>query len=94
MSKIFFTVDQETRVIPLCDWGENVESDPDWIVGDIPGIAYESHGIPLYKYVSGEIVQRTSEEIEADINALPPEEPSEQEMLRADVDFLLMLMEE
>lgn len=45
-------------------------------------------GIPLYKYVDGEVLQRTEEEIAADRAAIPEPPPTAQEQLRADVDFL------
>lgn len=50
--------------------------------------------IPLYKYEDGEVVRRTEEEIEADRAALPvPEEtPSAEEQLRADVDYLAIMV--
>lgn len=45
-------------------------------------------GIPLYKYLKGNIVPRTEEEIQADIDALPEPEPTPMEQLRADIDFI------
>lgn len=33
---------------------------------------YNEHGIPNYKLVNGEAVERTAEEIQADIDAIPP----------------------
>ena len=33
---------------------------------------YEEHGIPNYKLVDGEAVRRTADEIQADIDAIPP----------------------
>lgn len=45
-------------------------------------------GVPLYKYDGGQVVPRTAGEIEADQAATPAPPPSEQERLRADVDFL------
>lgn len=52
---------------------------------------YDMIGIPLYKWDGTQIVARTKEEIEADRAAIPPAPPSEQEQLRADVDFLLAI---
>lgn len=49
---------------------------------------YTMDGIPLYKYVDGEVIKRTEEEIAADRAAIPAPPPSAQEQLRADVDFL------
>lgn len=45
-------------------------------------------GIPLYKYVDGQVVERAEEEIAADRFSIPEPPPSAQEQLRADVDFL------
>ena len=92
--KIFYTVDKQSRVWPACDWTADIEPDESWHVGNIPGVAYEEHGVPLYKEKNGSIVQRTDAEIQADINAQPIPDPTENELLRADVDYLLMLMGE
>jgi len=48
-------------------------------------------GIPLYKWDGRQILSRTEEEIEADRAAIPAPPPSEQERLRADVDYLAAL---
>ena len=88
--KIFYTIDETSRVIPCCDWNENISPDEDWHVGDIPGAAYEEHGIPLYKEVNGAITARTAEEIQADIDAIPVPDPTPIDYLTADVDFLTM----
>lgn len=50
-------------------------------------------GIPRYRWDGEQAVERTEEELEADRAAVPAPAPTEQEMLRADVDFLLMMME-
>lgn len=53
---------------------------------------YTEDGIPLYCCWDGEqVVRRSEEEVQADRAALPAPAPSEQERLRADVDFLLAL---
>ena len=49
---------------------------------------YTMDGIPLYKWDGSQVVPRTAEEIEADRSAIPVPPPSEQERLRADVDFI------
>ena len=92
--RIYYIVDEKSRVFPCCDWNESIDPNPDWFAGDIPDNAYEEHGIPLYKRYNEAIVARTASEVQADIDALPVPEPTPQEMLRADVDFLLMLLEE
>lgn len=52
-------------------------------------------GIPLYKYVDGEIVQRSQEELDADYDELAqqevPDKITEMEQLRADVDYIAAL---
>ena len=45
-------------------------------------------GIPLYRWDGERVVRRSEEEVQADRAAIPPPPPSEQERLRADVDFL------
>lgn len=47
--------------------------------------------LPLYKWENGQVIARTEEEIEAQRAQIPPPPPSEQEQLRADVDFLAAL---
>ena len=51
----------------------------------------DMYGIPIYKWDGEAVQRRTAEEIEADRAALPPAPPSEQERVRADVDFLLTI---
>ena len=51
------------------------------------------NGVWLYKLVDGRIVSRTDTEIQEDIDAIPLPEPTLEERLRADVDYLLMLVE-
>ena len=89
--KIFYTTDEQSRVFPCCDWREDIEPGEDWKVGDMPGAAYEEHGIPLYKEENGEITVRSQEEIAADIAALPVPEPTELDRLRADIDYIMMM---
>lgn len=90
--KIYFTVDSNNRVIPCCDYYEDIQPDADWILGELPdnSDAYEEHCVPLWKYINGEIVHRTDAEIQADIEDLPVPDPTEIEQLQADVDYLGM----
>ena len=55
------------------------------------GGLYTMDGIPRYKWDGSAAVLRTEEELEADRAARPEPEPTEQEQLRADVDFLLAM---
>lgn len=48
-------------------------------------------GVPLYKYVDGQITKRSEEEIQKEIDQIPPPPPSEIEQIRADVDFLAVM---
>ena len=88
--RIFFTTDDKLCVYPCCD-DSGQEPEAGWYSGEIDGSAYETHGIPIYKYVDGRITDRTESEIQADIDAMPVPEPTEAELLRADIDYLLML---
>lgn len=56
----------------------------------LPQPLYTDEGVPRYKLTDGAIVERTQEELEADLAGLvEPVTPLEQ--LRADVDFLAAL---
>lgn len=59
--------------------GKRTEENPRWLTNE---------GIPLYKWDGEKVVRRTDEEIEADRAAIPAPPPSEQERIRADIDFL------
>jgi len=52
---------------------------------------YTMDGIPLYRWDREAIVPRTEEEIAAGRAAIPAPPPSEQERLRADVDYIAAL---
>lgn len=92
--QIYFTIDNKNRVHPCCDYSPEIEPESDWIVGTLSDNAYEEHGVPLYKYVSGQVVARTQQEVQADIDAIPVPDPTPEEILRADVDYLLMMIDE
>lgn len=88
--KIYYTLDNRNRIYPCCDWSEDIEPDESWHIGEIEAPAYEEHGVSLWKEVNGQCVRRTAEEVQADVDAIPLPEPTEEEQLRADVDFLTM----
>ncbi len=48
-------------------------------------------GIPLYKWDGGQAVKRTDEELAIDRAAIPALPPTEQERLRADVDYIAVM---
>ena len=75
------------------DWGTEIDSG----CGDqyhhaqgnyFPQPIYTEDGIPRYKLVDGQAVERTEEEIGADRETIPAPPPTVQEQLRADIDFL------
>lgn len=101
-SKVYVRVDDHSRIV-RCEGGYTTPMDlADWIqidegVGDkynlcqsnyFDGGIYTSDGIPKYKLVDGQPVERTEEEIEADRAAIPAPPPTAQEQMRADIDFL------
>ena len=92
--KFYYILDEENRVIPVSDWNENIQPGDDWKMADIEGKKYDENWIPLYKEVNGEVITRTAEEIQADRVKTDLPEPDEMERLRADVDYLLMLLED
>lgn len=53
---------------------------------------YTPDGIPLYKWDGGAVQTRTEAEIAADRAAITPP-PTAQEQLRADVDYLSMMLD-
>lgn len=53
---------------------------------------YDMDGIPLYKWDGEQIIYRTNKEIEADRAAIPTPPPSETEQLRADMDYLAIML--
>lgn len=53
---------------------------------------YTDEGIPRYKLVDGVPVERTAEEIAADIAALPEPAPTETAILQAQIDALTIAL--
>lgn len=48
-------------------------------------------GVPLYKVVNGELMERTQEEIDADISALPTPPPTSEDRIAALETLVLQL---
>lgn len=101
-SKVYVLMDGQSRIL-RCEGGYTTPADlTGWVqiddgTGDrynlcqshyFEGGLYTDDGIPRYKLVDGEAIERTQEEIEADRTAIPAPPPTAQEQLRADVDFL------
>lgn len=104
-SKVYIQTDEHGCIL-RCDGGYTTPTDlAGWIeidegTGDrynlcqgnyFDGGLYTMDGIPRYKWDSSAVVLRSDEELEADRAARPEPEPTEQEQLRADVDFLLAM---
>ena len=97
---VYIQADEQGRITAVnssafvsSDWGTEIDQG----YGDqyhhaqgnyFPQPIYTEDGIPRYKLVDGQAVERTAEEISADRAAIPVPPPTEQERLRADVDFL------
>lgn len=104
-SKVYIQTDNQGRIL-RCDGGYTTPADlTGWTeidegTGDkynlcqsnyFAGGLYTMDGIPRYRWDGTQAVERTEEELEADRAARPAPEPTEQEQLRADVDFLLAM---
>ena len=104
-SKVYIQTDEQGRIL-RCDGGYTTPADlTDWTyidegTGDkynlcqshyFDGGLYTMDGIHRYRWDGTHAILRTEEEIEADRAAMPEPEPTEQEQLRADVDFLLAM---
>jgi len=105
-SKVYALLDERNRVMQI-DGGysiQNVDVDTWTYIDEGEGdrynlcqnnyldkLVYESHGIPQYKYVDGEIVERTQAEIDADIAAIPTPTPTQEEKNKANIDYIAMM---
>ena len=104
-SKVYIQTDADGRIV-RCDGGYTTPADlTGWLEIDegngdrynlcqshyFDGGLYTMDGIPRYRWDGSAAVERTEEEMEADRAARPEPEPTEQEQLRADVDFLLAM---
>ena len=104
-SKVYIQADTEGRIV-RCEGGYTTPADlTGWIeidegTGDkynlcqshyFDGGLYTMDGIPRYRWDGTQAALRTEEELEEDRAARPAPEPTEQEQLRADVDFLLAM---
>lgn len=104
-SKVYIQTDDQKRILRceggyttpanLTDWTEIDEGEGDKYnlcqSHYFDGGLYTMDSIPRYRWDGSVAVLRTEEELEADRAARPAPEPTEQEQLRADVDFLLAM---
>ncbi|MCG8401359.1 MAG: hypothetical protein MJA84_07150 [Firmicutes bacterium] len=58
--------------------------------GQINPPLFNNQGIPLYKWDGTQVIERTQQEIQSDIDALPPAPKTELEILRETVDQLVI----
>ena len=104
-SKVYIQTDADGRIL-RCDGGYTTPADlSGWLEIDegngdrynlcqshyFDGGLYTMDGIPRYRWDGTQAVERTEDELEEDRSARPAPEPTEQEQLRADVDFLLAM---
>lgn len=102
LSSVYIQTDESGRII-RCDGGYTTPADLNgWAkidegTGDRFNLCqshyfedglYTEDGLPRYKLVDGQAVERTEDEIAADRAAIPAPPPTAKEQLRADVDFL------
>ena len=102
-NKHYISVDEKYRIIRAWSDGPHPEKDTANAIcidkkggyqfrlypgGEENPNIYTMDGIPLYKWDGSQVISRTEAEIEADRAAIPAPPPSEQERLRADVDFI------
>lgn len=59
--------------------------------GEENPLLFTFEGVPLYCWDGNKVIQRTAEEIQADIIAIPPSPPTELEQIRADIDFISVM---
>ena len=105
-SHVYIKVDDQGRIV-RCEGEYTLPSNLDgWILIDegepcdkrnlaqshyFESGLYTTDGTPRYRWDGSVAVLRTEEELEADRASWPAPEPTEQEQLRADVDFLLAM---
>lgn len=86
---MFVFADSDGRITALAPDDEDITEEPGW--HEVPETLEEPIFVldcsAVYKLVNGHAVRRTNDEIDADIPrpSLDPEEPSEVELLRAQV---------
>lgn len=66
----------------IIDGVETEENPPLWTM----------EGVPLYKWVDGKISRRSEEEIQAEVDALPPPPPSAMEQMSSQMDAIMLAL--
>lgn len=102
MAKVYIQVDERDRVIAI-NSSVFLTDITEWILVDEgQGDKYthaqgnylseplqEEHGIPLWYSDGEQVLRRSDEDVQEDINALPPAPPTELEQLQAVIDALM-----
>ena len=96
MSKVFVQINSKNLIIAInsdaflpdpSEWTQIDEGEGDryhHAQGNyLPKPLMTMQGIPQYKLVNGEVQERTAEEIQADIDAIPPPPPTAEDRIRA-----------
>ena len=105
-SHVYIKVDEQGRILQ-CEGEYTLPSDLDgWTLIEegqpcdrlnlaqshyFEGGLYTMDGIPRYRWDGSAAILRSDGELETDRASRPTPEPTEQEQLRADVDFLLAM---
>lgn len=109
MYKVYIKKDEEGKITSI-NSSAFLRDTTDWIqidegIGDkyhhaqgnyFPKPIMDDNGCYNYKFINGEIVERTEEEKQAEIDARPPVPPTETEVLQdyiLDVNYRLIMME-
>lgn len=76
----------------------DMEGNTGWEQAEVPedfniDMLYDERGAALYRFVDGELVERTEEERRADWPEPEPAPIDPAKQLRADVDYIAMMME-
>lgn len=76
----------------------DMEGNTGWEQAEVPkdfdiNQLYDDHGAALYKIVGGKLIERSEEERQADWPAPEPVPVDPARQLRADVDYIAMMME-
>lgn len=105
-NKHYIKTDAQSRIIDAWSDGPFPDRDIDGAVcinhqggyqfrltlgGEENPILFDLHGVPLYKWVGGQVVERTMVERAADYAAIPAPAPTAQEKLEAQVAYTAMM---
>lgn len=104
--RVYVRTDSQNRIIAIdSEW--NIKDLTDWIYIDegygdrfkhaqgnyLSKFLYDEQGCHNYKLVDGVVVETSDEEKAEELAGFPQPEPTAEEQLRADVDYLLLLSE-